>query len=60
MVVSPGYLLHFIEPTDYMKPIYQERLLIVSNIHRMYEDWVKVLEDEDNEKMIKNMGQHEL
>ena len=60
MVVSPGYLLHFIEPTDYMKPVYQERLLIVSNIHRMYEDWVEVLKNKDNEEMIRKMGQHEL
>lgn len=56
MVVSPGYLIHFIEPTDYQKPVYQERVLIVSNIHRMYEDWIEVLKNKDNEKMIYNMG----
>lgn len=60
MVVSPGYLIHYIEPTDYQKPVYQERVLIVSNIHRMYEDWIKVLEDKDNEKMIKSMGGMEI
>ena len=60
MIVSPGYLLHFIEPTDYHKPVYQERLLIVSNIHRMYEDWIEVLKNKDNEEMIKKMGQQEL
>ena len=52
MVVSPGYLIHFIEPTDYHKPVYQERVLIVSNIHRMYEDWIEVLKNKIPSKVI--------
>jgi hypothetical protein len=58
MLITPGYLVHFVEPTDYNKPVYQERLLLVSNIHRMYEDWIKKLDENENE--IKSMGSFEL
>lgn len=58
MIVTPGYLIHFIEPTDYNKPVYQERLMIVSNIHRIYEDFLKELEA--REEYIQSMGQWEL
>lgn len=59
MVISPGYLVHFVEPTDYQKPIYdQERLMIVSNIHRIYEDFLKELDK--NESYITSMGSLEL
>lgn len=58
MIVTPGYLIHFIEPTDYNKPIYQERFLIVSNIHRIYEDFLKELTT--REKYVNSMGQYEL
>jgi len=58
MIITPGYLVHFIEPTDYNKPIYQERLMIVSNIHRIYEDFLKELEK--NESYITSMGSLEL
>jgi hypothetical protein len=58
MIITPGYLVHFVEPTDYDKPVYQERLLLVSNIHRMYEDWIKKLDE--NETQIKSMGSKEL
>jgi hypothetical protein len=59
MVVAPGYLIHFVEPTDYQRPVYDaERLMIVSNIHRIYEDHLKVLEENDH--YITSMGQLEL
>lgn len=59
MVISPGYLVHFVEPTDYQKPIYdQERLMIVSNIHRIYEDFLKELDK--NDAYITSMGSLEL
>ena len=59
MIITPGYLVHFVEPTDYYKPIYDmERLMIVSNIHRMYEDFLKELEK--NETTINSMGSFEL
>jgi hypothetical protein len=59
MVVCPGYLMHFVEPTDYYKPIYDmERLMIVSNIHRIYEDFL--VELEKNETYINSMGSFEL
>lgn len=59
MVVCPGYLMHFVEPTDYNKPIYDmQRLMIVSNIHRIYEDFLKELDK--NESYINSMGSLEL
>jgi hypothetical protein len=59
MVISPGYLVHFVEPTDYQRPIYdQNRLMIVSNIHRIYEDFLKELDK--NESYINSMGRFEL
>jgi hypothetical protein len=59
MIVSPGYLIHYVEPTDYSKPIYDsERLMIVSNIHRIYEDFLKELEK--NDEYITSMGSMEL
>lgn len=59
MVISPGYLVHFVEPTDYHLPIYdQDRLMIVSNIHRIYEDFLKELEHHEN--YINSMGRFEL
>ena len=56
MVITPGYLVHFVEPTDYQRPIYEERIMIVSNIHRMYEDWIKVLEDKETDAMLTRMS----
>lgn len=59
MVIAPGYLIHFVEPTDYQRPVYDaERLLIVSNIHRIYEDHIKSLEEHDC--LLTSMGQSEL
>jgi hypothetical protein len=59
MIVSPGYLIHYVEPTDYSKPVYDsERLMIVSNIHRIYEDFLKELDK--NDSYISSMGQYEL
>lgn len=59
MVIAPGYLIHFVEPTDYQRPVYDaERLLIVSNIHRMYEDHIQSLKEHD--MLITSMGQSEL
>lgn len=58
MLINPGYLVHYVEPTDYDKPIYQERLMIVSNIHRIYEDFLKELEK--NDEYLTSMGHSEL
>jgi len=58
MVITPGYLVHFVEPTDYHRPLYDERLLLVSNIHRTYEDWLKVLEEHD--AVLTNMSSNPL
>jgi hypothetical protein len=59
MVIAPGYVTHFVEPTDYSKPIYDsERFMIVSNIHRIYEDFLKELEK--NDAYVTSMGSLEL
>lgn len=59
MIISPGYLIHYVEPTDYNKPVYDsERVMIVSNIHRIYEDFLKELDK--NESYINSMGSLEL
>lgn len=59
MVISPGYLIHFVEPTDYNRPVYDsERFMIVSNIHRIYEDFLEKLKE--NDSYINSMGSFEL
>jgi hypothetical protein len=50
MIVHPGYLVHFVEPSnEHMGMFYNERLAIVSNIHRNHDEWVKSLEDNDEQ-----------
>lgn len=59
MIISPGYLVHFVEPTNPDPTQYpSERLMIVSNIHRIYEDFIKELDK--NECYINSMGRLEL
>lgn len=59
MVINPGYVVHYVEPTDYNKPVYDsQRLMIVSNIHRIYEDFLEKLKE--NDAYITSMGSLEL
>jgi len=59
MVISPGYVVHYVEPTDYNRPVYDsQRLMIVSNIHRIYEDFLQELDK--HEDYVTSMGSLEL
>ena len=49
MVIHPGYLLHFVEPSNPdMGMHYGERLAIVTSLHRKHEDFLEVLKANDN------------
>jgi len=55
MVVHPGYLIHFVEPTDpRMGMYYGERLALVTNIHRDPDEWYSVLREQD--ELLMKMG----
>jgi hypothetical protein len=44
MMIHPGYLVHFVEPSDPERGMkYGNRLAIISNLHRTHDDFVKVL-----------------
>ena len=44
MMIHPGYLLHFVEPSDPDAGMrYGNRLAIISNLHRNHDDFIKVL-----------------
>jgi hypothetical protein len=49
MVIHPGYLLHFVEPTDPRNPDYEYRVAIVSAIHRSYDDFLQILKETEGE-----------
>lgn len=48
LIIHPGYLVHFVEPTDYTRPVYDYRLALISNIHRNYEEFLKALEENED------------
>jgi hypothetical protein len=58
MVIHPGYLTHFVEPTDQNNSRYDYRLAIVSNIHWKHADFIKELEA--NEDKVYQMGSIEV
>ena len=58
MLIHPGYITHFVEPTDYDNARFDYRLAIVSNIHWRHSDFIKELEK--NEKTVYNMGSIEV
>lgn len=58
MVIHPGYLLHFVEPTDYDNARYDYRLAVISNIHFKFSDFIKELAK--NEEAITRMGSIEV
>ncbi len=50
MIVHPGYLIHYVEPTDdKMGMYYDYRLALITNIHRTQDEWVQTLADKDRE-----------
>jgi hypothetical protein len=58
MVIHPGYLLHFVEPTDYDNARFDYRLAVVSNVHWQHADFIKELEK--NEEKVFKMGSIEV
>jgi hypothetical protein len=61
MFIHPGYLIHFVEPSDSSKGMYYgNRNAIVSNITRYYDEFLKVLAEEENDKLLRNMGSNDL
>ena len=53
MVIHPGYLLHFVEPTTTTTD-YDNRTAIVSAIHRSYDDFLQTLKE--NEELLGTFG----
>jgi hypothetical protein len=48
MVIHPGFLVHFVEPSNpEMGMYYGNRLAIVTNIHRTYEEFLNSLKEND-------------
>jgi hypothetical protein len=48
MIIHPGYLLHFVEPSDPdMGMHYKNRLAIVTSLHRTQEGFLEVLKQHD-------------
>jgi hypothetical protein len=59
MIVHPGYLIHFVEPSDpTMGMYYDERKAIVTNIHRTQDEWMQALKESD--EILTKMGGTEI
>jgi hypothetical protein len=58
VLIHPGYMTHFVEPTDYENSKYDYRLAIISNIHWRHADFIKELEK--NEEAVLKMGSIEI
>ena len=55
MIVHPGYLIHYVEPSNAeMGMYYDYRLALITNIHRTQDEWVQTLKDKD--KQLTMMG----
>jgi len=50
MIIHPGYLIHFVEPSTPEEGMYYgDRLCIVTNIHRSYEEFLESLKENEND-----------
>lgn len=49
MVIHPGFLLHFVEPTSASLKYDTPRVCIVSAIHRSYDDFLQILKENEDE-----------
>jgi hypothetical protein len=58
MLVHPGFLIHFVEPSDPDEGMYYgDRVAIVTNIHRTYEEFLEALkENEEEVKLLSSAG----
>lgn len=59
LIVHPGYLIHYVEPSDpNMGMFYDYRLALVTNVHRTQDEWIETLAKHDEE--IVKMGGSEI
>jgi hypothetical protein len=50
MIVHPGYLIHYVEPSNpQMGMYYDYRLALITNIHRTQDEWFQKLKEKDEE-----------
>jgi hypothetical protein len=55
LLIHPGYLIHFVEPSDPNKGMfYGDRLALITNLTRQYDEFLTTLAE--NETNIKHMG----
>lgn len=55
MLIHPGYLVHFVEPSDPSQGMYYgDRLALITNLTRQYDEFLDVLAK--NEEVIQRMG----
>lgn len=59
LIVHPGYLIHYVEPSDpTMGMFYDYRLALITNVHRTQDEWMNTLKEKD--EIINRMGGSEL
>jgi hypothetical protein len=50
MIVHPGYLIHYVEPSNPETGLYYDyRLALITNIHRTQDEWVQTLKEKDEQ-----------
>ena len=50
LIVHPGYLIHYVEPSNAeMGMYYDYRLALITNIHRTQDEWVNTLREKDEQ-----------
>ena len=54
LVIHPGYVLHYVEPTDYDRPVYDYRLALISGLTRHYNEFLQALKE--NETTFQSFG----
>lgn len=47
LVLHPGYVLHYVEPTDYSNPLYEYRLALISGVKRDYDEFLEALKENE-------------
>jgi hypothetical protein len=53
LIVHPGYLIHYVEPSNADMGLYYDyRLALITNIHRTQDEWVQALKDKDQQLMM--------
>lgn len=59
IIVHPGYLIHYVEPSNPdMGMYYDYRLALITNIHRTQDEWMQALKEKDS--LLTQMGGSEL